>query len=258
MLFSEAQLAQWLSDFLWPFFRIAGMLLAAPIFGIRQVPARFRVVLAVMIAVAVQPVIPPTPTVSALSAEAFLITFQQLAIGAAMGFMLQMAFNALIIGGQIMAYKMGLGFATMMDPANGVQVPVIAQYWLFIAMIAFVIANGHLTLIEGIAESFQVIPVAVDGITRNSIWTLIGWASRMFAAGLIMALPVTIALLVVNIALGVVSRAAPQLNIFAIGFPITMLMGFLMMWVTVPQVLTSFGALVIEAFQHFAEILTTR
>jgi flagellar biosynthetic protein FliR len=256
--FTEAQISQWMANFLWPLVRIAAMFMASPIFSTRQIPVRFRMALAVLVAVVVQPVLPASPTVPVFSSDALVITVQQVIIGVALGFLLQMAFQALIFGGQVMAYSMGLGFANMMDPTNGVQVPVVAQFWLILAMLAFLMMNGHLVLISAIVDSFTVIPVATDGIGRAGIWDLLSWASRMFAAGLLMALPVIIALLLVNIGMGVVSRAAPQLNIFAIGFPITLLMGFILIWVTLPQVMTGFGALVLEVFDQAIPVLSTR
>ena len=258
MTFTEAQLAQWLADFLWPFFRIGALVTAAPILGMRQVPIRFRVLLAVLITLLVMPLLPPAPVVDALGAEAFLMAMQQLAVGLAIGFLLQLVFNALIFGGQVMAYSMGLGFAHMMDPQNGVQVPVVSQYYLILATLAFLLLNGHLVLIQLIADSFHLVPVATDGLTRAGLWELVGWGSRMFAAGVVMALPVLIALLLVNIGMGVVGRAAPQLNIFAVGFPVTLLMGMLLMWVTLPHVMTGFADLLDEAFGKVGVILTMR
>ena len=118
--------------------------------------------------------------------------------------------------------------------------------------------NGHLVLISAIVDTFIVLPVATDGLSRAGLWELLAWASRMFAAGLLMAMPVIISLLVINIGMGVVSRAAPQLNIFAIGFPITLLMGFVLIWMTLPQVMTNFGGLVTETFDRSATVLSTR
>jgi flagellar biosynthesis protein FliR len=258
MQFTEAQMSQWLADFLWPLMRISAMLMAAPIFSVRQIPARFRILLALLITLLVQPVLPASPVVAVVSTDALLIALQQIGIGAALGFLMQMAFNALIFGGQVMAYSMGLGFANMMDPANGVQVPVIAQFWLILAMLAFLLMNGHLILIQAIVDTFRVLPVATDGLSRAGLWELLSWASRMFAAGLLMAMPVITALLLVNIGMGVVSRAAPQLNIFAIGFPITLLMGFVLIWITLPQVMGNFGGLVNETLDRSASVLSTR
>lgn len=258
MQFTEAQISQWLADFFWPLLRIGAMVMAAPIFNIRQIPVRFRMLLALLITLLVQPVLPATPVVSVFSSDALLIALQQIGIGAALGFLMQMAFQALIFGGQVMAYSMGLGFANMMDPTNGVQVPVIAQFWLILAMLAFLMMNGHLVLISAIVDTFTVLPVAADGLSRAGAWELVSWASRMFAAGVLMALPVIISLLLINIGMGVVSRAAPQLNIFAIGFPITLMMGFVLIWATLPQVMNSFSGLLVEGFDRSVTVLNTR
>ena len=258
MHFTDAQLQQWLANFFWPFVRIGAALMAAPVFSVRQVPARWRVLLAVMITFLVQPLIPPSPVVDMFGSEGVLIALQQVGVGAMMGFVVQLAFNALIFGGQVMAYSMGLGFANMMDPINGVQVPVVSQYWLILAMPAFLLGNGHLLLLGSVAQSFHALPVAVDGLTRAGLWGVVSWSSRLFAAGLLMALPVIMALLLINIGMGVVSRAAPQLNIFAIGFPITLLMGLMIMWITVPQVMGGFESLVNEALGVSADLLRAR
>jgi flagellar biosynthesis protein FliR len=247
---TESQLLQWLADFFWPLVRIAAMLMVAPIFSTRQVPARHRILLAVLITWLVQPLLPPAPVVPLFGPEGFLILLQQVGIGVALGFLLQMAFNALILGGQVIAFSMGLGFANMMDPANGMQVPVVSQFWLIMAMLAFVMMNGHLVLISAVVDSFTVLPVGPVGLGTAGLWELVSWATRMFAAGVVIAMPVIASLLLINIGMGVISRAAPQLNIFAIGFPITLMMGFLLVWVTLPQVLTSFGRLVLEAFEQ--------
>ena len=258
MQFTEAQISQWLADFFWPLLRIGAMVMAAPIFNTRQIPVRFRMLLAVLITLLVQPVLPAAPVVSVFSTDALLIALQQIGIGAALGFLMQMAFQALIFGGQVMAYSMGLGFANMMDPTNGVQVPVIAQFWLILAMLAFLMMNGHLVLISAIVDTFTVLPVATDGLSRAGLWELVSWASRMFAAGVLMAMPVIISLLLINIGMGVVSRAAPQLNIFAIGFPITLMMGFVLIWITLPQVMGNFSVLLVEGFDRSATVLNTR
>jgi flagellar biosynthetic protein FliR len=256
--FNEAMLHQWLAALVLPFIRVASIFMIAPVLSIRQIPVRLRVFIAVMITWAIQPLLPDMPLVTVLSGETFLMILQQIGIGVAIGFLLQLAFNALIFGGQVMAYSMGLGFAHMMDPTNGVQVPVVSQYWLIMAMLAFLLSNSHLILIAMVAESFSVLPVAIDGISRAGLWEIVSWGSRMFASGVLMALPVIISLLLINLGMGVVSRAAPQLNIFAVGFPVTLTMGFILMWITVPHVLSGFGEVVDEVFDLAYTVLRLR
>jgi len=255
MIFSEAQLNGWLAGYLWPLMRIGAMLMSVPVFYSRQFPVRLRLLLSLILTWVIVPTLPPQPTADVLSHTGFLIMLQQLLIGFSMGFILQMVFAALVFGGQAIAYSMGLGFASMVDPQNGVQVPVLAQYYLILATLLFLTFNGHLLAIDLLVDSFRSLPVAADGIGRNDLRELVAWGSRMFAGGLLIALPIMGAMLMVNLGMGIVMRAAPQLNIFSVGFPITMLMGFALMWVTLPDVLTVFTDLQEEAFELVMQIL---
>ncbi len=247
MVFTEAQLSAWLAAFLWPLIRISAMIAAAPVFSSRQTPVRLRIGISLLLSFMLMPLIPPPPVVEVFSPAALLITLQQVLIGLAMGFILQMVFGALVFGGQALAYSMGLGFASMIDPQNGVQVPVLSQYYIILSTLLFLILNGHLFLLEILAESFYTLPIGVDGLTQANLQQIVLWASRMFAGGLLMALPAIAALLLVNLGMGIITRAAPQLNIFAIGFPMTMLIGFILMWATLPNVLAKFSELLEEA-----------
>lgn len=255
MSFNEAQLNAWLAAYLWPLMRVGAMLMTTPVFYSRQFPVKLRLLLSLLLTWVIAPSLPPQPAFDVLSHEGFLIMLQQILIGVSMGFILQMVFAALVFGGQVIAYSTGLGFASMVDPQNGVQVPVMAQYYLILATLLFLSMNGHLLAIELLADSFHSLPVAVDGITRNTLHEVVAWGSRMFAGGLLISLPLVGAMLMVNLGMGVVMRAAPQLNIFSIGFPITMLMGFALMWVTLPNVLDVFNDLQEEAFQLVMQIL---
>ncbi|MEW8029534.1 MAG: flagellar biosynthetic protein FliR [Candidatus Thiodiazotropha sp.] len=256
MIFNEAQFNTWLAAYLWPMVRISALLVAIPLFSSRQIPARFRLFLMILITLLVAPTLPPQPQADVLSHTGFIILLQQILIGVLMGFILQMVFGALVFGGQVIAYSMGLGFASMVDPANGVQVPVVSQFYLILATLLFLIFNGHLLSIELIADSFDTMPVAMDGVSRNGLLEVVAWGSRLFTGGMLIALPIVGAMLMVNMGMGVVMRAAPQLNIFSIGFPITMLLGFALIWVTLPNVFSVFNELLDEAFQHL--MLTLR
>jgi flagellar biosynthetic protein FliR len=237
---TDAQVVDALAAWLFPFFRIGALLMAAPVFSAASVPMRFRVLLALAVTILVEPLLPRPADVDPLSATALVVLAQQVAIGVAIGFVLQLAFNALVFGGQVVAYSMGLGFAHLMDPQNGVQVPTVSQFYLILATIAFLAVDGHLRLLALLVESFTALPIAPDGITQNALWTLAVWGARLFADGVLLGLPVVAALLLVNIGMGMVSRAAPQLNIFAIGFPVTLGVGFVLLWVTLPQALGLF------------------
>lgn len=237
MEFSVAEITNALGTYLWPFFRIAAMVMVAPIFSSNFVSARARLLLALAVGMVVIPTIPSEmPTVEPLSAAGLLIIAQQILIGACMGFMLQMLFNAFIIAGQIIAMQMGLGFASMVDPQNGVMVPVISQFYLIFVTLIFVSIDGHLILIQVMHESFTAMPVGASGLEPSDFRDLVGQASWMYAAGVIIALPAIGSLMMVNLTFGILSRAAPQISPFSIGFPMTIILGFIIMMITLPLV----------------------
>lgn len=254
MIFTQAQLDTWLAAFIWPLIRISAMVMSAPILSARQTPRLLRVGLVLVLTWVLVPVLPAPTTVPFFSTDAFLILLQQLLIGVIMGFTLQLVFSAMVFGGQVIAYSMGLGFASMMDPQNGVQVPVISQFYLIIATLVFLLFDGHLLLIELLARSFSTFPVATDGLGRAQFGQVVGWGSEMFSGGLLMALPVMSALLLVNLGMGVITRAAPQLNIFSVGFPLTILIGFILMWATLDNTMAAFADLFNRALQMLGAI----
>lgn len=247
MTLLEAQLSAWLADFFWPLVRIAALFTAAPVLSARQLEPGFRVLLALLVTLAAAPMLPKMPVVEALSAEAFLLMLQQVTIGLMMGFSLQLVFGALVFGGQVIAYKMGLGFASMVDPTNGLQTPVVAQIFLLLATLLFLVTNGHLILLELVVDSFRTLPVG-ESLASLHLWNLAAWGSRMFQGGLLMALPIVGVLMLVNLGMGVVARAAPQFNLFSVGFPITILLGFVILWIGLPSIMDQFLELLDEVF----------
>jgi flagellar biosynthesis protein FliR len=217
---------------IWPFFRIAGVLMVAPVFGARLVPVRVRVALAVAVTLVLAPVLPQSARAFEANLMTGLVLGQEVLLGVAMGFCLQMIFDALIIAGQTISMGMGLGFATMVDPQRGVSVPVIGQFFVILGLLIFLALGGHLATLRLIADSFTALPLG-NPLPIDGVWLLIGWGSEMFAGAVRIALPAATALLVVNIAFGVMSRAAPTLNLFAVGIPATLLIGFLILLVNV-------------------------
>lgn len=248
MNITDQELTQWITGFLWPFFRIAALVTVAPILGVRVVPMRFRVAIALALTLVIAPVLPPGPAVDPVSAEGMLISACQILIGLAMGFLVRLVFAAVELAGNLIGQTMGLGFAQMMDPANGVTVPVVSQFYTVLATLIFLILNGHLILIETLAGSFQAIPVGLASITEAGLWTLLAWSSWIFKGALIISLPALAALLLVNAAFGVMMRAAPQLNIFVIGFPISLMLGFVFMLLSLPLFAPQFSSLLEGAF----------
>lgn len=244
-----------LADFLWPFMRISSMFVSIPVFSVRAVPARFRVIAAILITLVVMPVIDSGPKVEIFSYQGVMVTVQQIAIGIITGFILQMVFVVMVVGGQAIAFSMGLGFASMVDPATGVQVPVVAQILVISGSLLFLSLNGHLLLIEMLVDSFKTIPIALDGLQKTDIWTVIAWGSRMYAGGVLLALPIMATVLFVNLCFGVASRAAPQIQIFGVGFPITIVMGMILIWGTISAILDAFSTILTEGYQLVSQVL---
>lgn len=229
MLFTSAEISSWAGGLVWPFTRIASMLAIAPIFGARVVPLRVRLIVALVLTWVVLPVIPKVPAVDPLSAASALVTAQQILLGLAIGFSLQLVLATLVLAGQTIAMGMGLGFAQMVDPQNGVSVPVIGQYYLVIATLLFLALNGHLALLRVLVDSFHSVPIGVDALSRDDFRNIAMWGVRLFADAVMVALPAVASILLVNLAFGVVSRSAPQLNIFGVGFPVTLTLGFVVL-----------------------------
>ncbi len=242
----------WIGAGAFPFFRIGGFFLIAPILGTQLVTARIRVTVALLITIVLAPNLPATPAIDLVSIPAFILVAQQILIGVALGFILQVLFQLYVIAGQLIAMQMGLGFASMMDPINGVSVTVLSQFHLMLVTLLFIAMNGHLAMLEVLAESFYSLPIGGGFLSGNALWGLVGWASWMFSSALLMALPAVASLLIVNFSLGVVTRAAPQLNIFAVGFPFMLVLGLCIVWVTIGGYLPLFDKFTRQALDMMA------
>lgn len=251
MLFTGADIVSWINGLFWPFTRIAAMLAIAPIFGARMVPVRIRLILALLLTSVMLPLVPEVAAIDPLSPAGLLVLVQQFLIGLAIGFSIQLVFATLVLAGQTTAMGMGLGFASMVDPQNGVQVPVVGQYYVVVATLLFLAMNGHLALIQVLADSFRSLPIGVEALTRQDLREIAYWGGRMFAGAVMVALPAVAAILLANLAFGVVSRAAPQLNIFGVGFPVVMTLGFIALFLIVPTMLPHLEQLVGEALSPF-------
>ncbi|MCW2267447.1 Flagellar biosynthetic protein FliR [compost metagenome] len=254
---TDTQIGTWVASFILPLFRVAAVLMTMPVFGTTLVSARIRLYFAVAITVVIVPALPPLPEVHALDLSALLLIAEQVIIGALLGMSLQLLFQVFVVAGQIVAIQMGMGFASMVDPANGVNVAVISQFLTMLVTLLFLAMNGHLVVFEVLTESFTTLPIG-GGLLVNHFWDLAGRLGWVFGAALLLVLPVITALLVVNIAFGVMTRAAPQLNIFSIGFPLTLVMGMGIFWVGLADVLPHYQALASEALQWLRELARAR
>ncbi|AHF01568.1 flagellar biosynthesis protein FliR [Thiomicrospira aerophila AL3] len=237
MTFTYTEFIQGLGLYFWPFVRIGAMLSIIPLFGMRGVPARVRILLSLLIAIVIAPMIPLPPPVDPFSWTGLGFMVQQILIGLAMGVILMVVFQAFVIAGQLIAMAMGLAFAMMVDPATGVQTPVVSQYFTILVTLLFLALDGHMMVIYILAGSFELLPVGANLLTVESLRLVYEFGRFMFSGGVLVALPAVTALLLINISFGVITRAAPALNIFAVGFPVTLLAGLVMLLFITPMVL---------------------
>ena len=231
------------------FARISGFFLIAPIFGSSLISVRIRLLLALTLTVPLAALVEGMPMIDVLSIAGGIVIAQQLMLGLIFGFVFLIVTQAFIIGGQLLAMQAGLGFASMIDPQSGVSVPVLSQFYLLFVTLIFLAMDGHLLFISLLAKSFTAMPVHHTVISGNIIWVVVSWTKWMFSAAVVMVLPGIIALLLANFALGVLTRAAPQLNIFAVGFPATLTLGLFISFVTLPSIMPYVESLYTEAFK---------
>lgn len=233
-----------------PFLRLSAMMAVAPVFSAAGFNLRTRALFSVLIAALVAPSLPPPPVDSLLSGAGVLMGIREIGVGLVLGFVVQMAFGAAVFAGQAISMTMGLGFAMAVDPQNGVQVPVISQLYVILATLLFLALDGHLLLIAAVAESYQLIPIDVKGLPVSSLSAVVALGTMVFAGGILLALPALTALLLINVAFGIVTRTAPQLNIFAVGFPVTILAGLLIMFLVMPGFIEALTQLIDSSLQN--------
>jgi flagellar biosynthetic protein FliR len=232
--FTSAQLTTWLAALIFPLARILAMVASAPIFGNKEVPARIKVVIAFAITVVIAPTLDIPAGLDPASAHGVLVLLQQIVAGIIIGFSVRLIFVAVEMAGDIAGMQMGLGFASFYDPVNGSFTPVLAQFLGMIGALAFLAANGHLYMLSALADSFREFPIGASTPHAHAFRTMMEWGGAMFNNALQFSLPLIGALLATNLALGVLTRSAPQLNIFSIGFPITIAVGLIAFMLTIP------------------------
>lgn len=245
-LINSATILTFASAFVWPFIRILAMLSTAPVFNHRAVPRRVRVGLAMGIAIIVSPLLPPPVMLN--DPRAMAVLFQQIAIGIAMGFSMRMIFSAFEVAGDLLGLQMGLAFAQFIDPQRSSPSPLIGSFLGLLASLAFFTLNGHLLVIAAIIKSFEIAPVA-DVFSHIRPERIAALGSLMFMLGLQIALPVITALMSANIMLGVLARAAPQLNIMSIGFAVTLLAGFYVLYLSLPFLSITFDQAILRTLE---------
>lgn len=252
--FTEAQLMAWVSPILWPFLRVLAMFSVAPVFSQRAIPLRAKVGLAFLVALSAQATLGNQPVVSLNSPQALATVIQQISVGVAIGFAVRIVFAAVELAGEVIGLQMGLNFAAFFDPSSNAQVSAVSRFFGNMSVLMFIVVNGHLLVLMAVVRSFETFPLDgsfAETVSRLRLYEL---GADLFASALWLALPMVALLLFVNLALGIVSRIAPQMNIYAIGFPVTLVMGLVGLIATLPMMETPFLSLM----ERMVDLLVTR
>lgn len=227
----EATLQLWLIAMIRP----GAALFAAPMFGARNVPVQLRLVLALAVGISgVSASAMAFPTETLVSWFGFLLVVSEILVGLAIGFVLQIGFASALLAGEAISNVSGLSFAAMANPSTGVMSTAISQYLSMLTLVLFLSMNGHLALMQIIADSYRALPPGQAWLSFSAIGGIVQFGGLMFSAGLIIALPVGFVLLLVQIIMGLVARSAPALNLFAVGLPATILAAVVLLAMATP------------------------
>ncbi|CAM3030963.1 flagellar biosynthetic protein FliR [Legionella worsleiensis] len=234
------------SQVIWPMGRIGGLMLTVPVFSSGLLPSRIKILFLCLLSWVCSPFV--SGQLSFINFDGLFLVYivQELLFGILMGFVLQLVFQVFVLGGQIISMQAGLGFAIMVDPASKASVPLISQFYQMMMVLIFLALNGHLALLDALMESFRMMPIGHIPQDKNLIWNVIQFSGWMFKEALLISIPAILSLLIVSLSFGIMTRVAPQLNIFSLGFPITLLMSF----VVIKIGLSAVGTQMVESIQH--------
>ncbi|PWW40587.1 flagellar biosynthetic protein FliR [Chromohalobacter israelensis] len=249
-----AQLHEWLTLFFWPFVRILAFLAASPIWNQHGVPRQASVLLGALMAFAIGPALPPMPDTPIVSIGGLGILIQEMLIGIALGMVLRVTIAVVQAAGEFIGLQMGLAFATFFTPGVGNSM-VLSRIFQMITLLMFLALNGHLIALEILANSFQTLPVGGPRVDGSAGELIARWGGEIFTSGVLMALPLIISLLIINLTLGVLNRASPQLSIFSIGFPMTLTTGVVLLMTLMPDLLRFLEILFSNSFSTMQEVV---
>lgn len=242
------QLPHYVALFTLVFFRILAMLAAMPMLNNIAAAKRSKILLSLLLALIILPFLKINPQIPLFSWQFLQLIFCQLLIGLSAGFVLQIVFQIFVFAGELIATQAGLGFATLIDPQNGTSVPILSQFYSIAVLLLFLSLNGHLWIIHWLLQSFKYWSPWQTVLTQSHWYDLVSLTKILFLNGVLIALPAIISLLLVNIAFAVMTRALPQLNVYSIAFPITLVTAFVIMFLTLPTVLSLASQLLQQGF----------
>lgn len=249
--FTETQIMAWVSPLLWPFLRVLAVFTTAPVFSSRVFPMRAKIALAFFVALGTQASLPSMPIIGFNDPRVLGVVVQQVGVGLAIGFVVRIVFAAVELAGEVVGFQMGLNFAAFFDPTLNAQSSAVARFFGQMTSLLFVVMNGHLMVLFAVNRSFQSFPVDQNFLEALGQMKLHRLGGDLFASALWIALPMVGMLMFANLALGIISRVAPQMNIFAVGFPITLVVGLVGIAVTLPMLDQPFIALMGRAIEVF-------
>ena len=227
----EAQLYLWFLAAIRP----GAAFLAAPVFGSQQVPVQLRFVVALAVAIPAFQMVPfDLPPGGIISVPGIAMIIGEVLTGLAIGFAVQLGFSAALVAGETIGNTMGLGFAGMMDPMSGASTPALGTFLSILATFFFLALGGHLMLITIILESYRALPPGEAWLSAESIRGLVMFGGVLFAAGTAIALPVGFSLVLVQLVMAMLARSAPQMNLFSVGLPATLLAGLVLLAIAAP------------------------
>jgi flagellar biosynthetic protein FliR len=241
LLFSLADAESWMSVVFWPFVRLLALFMTAPVFSHKSIPRCAKIGLALLVAFIIAPA-SAAPPPGIFTAGAPLLLLQQTLLGVMMGFAVKVVFAAVDLAGNMIGLQMGLSFATFIDPVNANQTPLIGSFLNLLATLLFLALDGHLALIAATTQSFELAPVSTQFFAGIGWERLLALGTGLFQLGLHLSLPVLATMLIINLTLGVMSRAAPQLNLFSVGFPLTALTGLVLFALFLPNMMSALSA----------------
>ena len=253
--FTQQQLDGWLLQFLWPFVRILALVGTAPLFSESSVPVRVKVGLAFVLTVAIVPGLPAPPPIPPGSFAGLWLLAQQVLIGLAMGFTMRVVFAAVQTAGEFVGLQMGLSFASFFDPGTGANTAVLSRLFNIVTMLVFLTLDGHLLVLAGLVHSFDTLPLADLSLHREGWAVVAQWGQTIFVSGLLLALPLICALLTINLAMGILNRASPQLSVFAVGFPVSLITGLLLLTAVLPQSAGFLEGLIRDGLHTMGEVV---
>lgn len=240
---TQAQIDGWLALLWWPYLRLLGLMLTDPFYSSRSIPVRYRIAFAILLTILIAPNLQPLPQVPVISPEGILIAVRELLVGLAIGYVVRLFFTGMEMAGHVSGLQMGLGFATFYDPQHSTNVPIMAQFVSLFTLLVYLAMNGHLFTLQALLDSYAQLPIRASLPGGEGFRMVADFGAVIFRAGVMFSLPVLGALLITNLAIGVMTRAAPQLNVFAVGFPITLGVGFAALYLTLPYLVPHIDSL---------------